>query len=139
MENKKMFPVLDEGLLIPWTLLEMHEPQVVKNHQQTLEQLAARGGLDSFEIYCAVHGHSHLGMMRNAGYDFRKWVVDWAGAHADLKAKLTVARALLLEDLAGWDKRMAEYEAGGDEAVIRVAKHYHGDRMARVRKFLEGK
>lgn len=34
---------------IPWAVLQCHEAQALRNHDQTLERLAERGGLDWFE------------------------------------------------------------------------------------------
>ena len=40
---------------IPWAVLAPHEAQALKNHSQTLEQLANRGGLGPEEAYCIYH------------------------------------------------------------------------------------
>lgn len=40
---------------IPWALVEPHAARARKNHGQTLEQLAARGGLSPFELWCVIH------------------------------------------------------------------------------------
>jgi hypothetical protein len=47
----RMFPIMD-GPSIPWWLIAPHEAQAKKNHDQTLERLAQRGGLSCYE---AVH------------------------------------------------------------------------------------
>ncbi len=44
----RMFPV-QYGPSIPWTLIAPHESQAKANHSQSLEQLAARGGISSCE------------------------------------------------------------------------------------------
>ena len=41
----RRFPIMGSGS-IPWHLLARHEDQAMKNHDQTLEELASRGGLD---------------------------------------------------------------------------------------------
>lgn len=41
---------------IPWSFIAPYEAQVQRNHGQTLEHLAERGGLDPSEIRCAVEG-----------------------------------------------------------------------------------
>lgn len=58
------FPVLRSGLprgltcprSVPWKLVEPHAAQAWDNHEQTLERLAERGGLDPCELWCVVHG-----------------------------------------------------------------------------------
>jgi hypothetical protein len=44
----RMFPIMD-GPDVPWSLLEPHEKYAMKNHGQTLERLAERGGLAAVE------------------------------------------------------------------------------------------
>ena len=41
-----MFPILkSDGAVIPWRLIAPHEPQAIRNHNQSLARLASRGGL----------------------------------------------------------------------------------------------
>lgn len=40
---------------VPWSLLESHRARASRNHGQTLEELAARGGLAPNEIHAIVH------------------------------------------------------------------------------------
>lgn len=59
MQTEKQYPVLG-GLCerrkeyIPWGVLAPHEARARQNHGQTLEQLAARGGLAWSEIVCIL-------------------------------------------------------------------------------------
>ena len=41
---------------IPWTLIEPHAQQAMRNHAQTLRQLAGRGGLDAREALDVIEG-----------------------------------------------------------------------------------
>ena len=41
---------------VPWAFAEKFRGQAEKNHDQTLERLAERGGLDPTEMYLAAHG-----------------------------------------------------------------------------------
>jgi hypothetical protein len=55
----KLFPILNaKGLIryIPWELVEPHRAQAHKNHGQTLEGLAKRGGLDWAELFAVMNG-----------------------------------------------------------------------------------
>lgn len=53
----KHFPLMDSkgkpSGIIPWEIIALHEEQAIKNHYQTLDVLAKRGGL-SFEEVLAV-------------------------------------------------------------------------------------
>lgn len=53
MNDEKMYPVMGisgETEYIPWNILAPHEARAIRNHGQTLEQLASRGGLCWAEI-----------------------------------------------------------------------------------------
>lgn len=41
---------------VPWSLLAPVEGRVLRNHGQTLERLAQRGGLSACEALCALRG-----------------------------------------------------------------------------------
>ncbi len=64
----KRFPVLDSQRCrprdrkpvpreVPWAFAESFRKQAERNHDQTLERLAERGGLSPQEIWIAAHGH----------------------------------------------------------------------------------
>lgn len=46
----KWFPILGGYGTIPFGVIEPHREQAMKNHGQTLERLAERGGLDYDEM-----------------------------------------------------------------------------------------
>lgn len=54
------FPILNpKGIApdsVPWEFVEPHREQAYKNHHQTLEELARRGGLDPVEMLAVVTG-----------------------------------------------------------------------------------
>lgn len=41
---------------VPWDLVEPGRDQAMRNHDQTLERLAERGGLAPCELRCALEG-----------------------------------------------------------------------------------
>ncbi len=57
---RKRFPVLHnlghrgEKEYIPWEVIAPHEAQAYKNHGQSLERLASRGGLSYREMYAVL-------------------------------------------------------------------------------------
>ena len=59
MRAGKRFPLLglrgNAGSL-PWDLIAPHEAQAMKNHDQTLERLAERGGLSYSEAAAVIYG-----------------------------------------------------------------------------------
>lgn len=53
MRDQKLFPVmLDMRTVayVPFSLVKAHERQALRNHMQTVERLADRGGLDCTEL-----------------------------------------------------------------------------------------
>ena len=56
---------------LPWDLIEDCERQAEKNHSQSLDKLASRGGLHPVEAYC---------IMRGLGYRYIRSVTDEAAA-----------------------------------------------------------
>jgi hypothetical protein len=54
----RQFPIMDArgspGGAIPWSLIAPHELQAIRNHDQTLERLAQRGGLVWSEAYAVL-------------------------------------------------------------------------------------
>lgn len=57
---RKMFPVQRHGrhddcpLEVPWNFISPHAAQAHNNHDQTLERLAERGGLDASEMVAII-------------------------------------------------------------------------------------
>lgn len=52
---RKMFPIM-RGPAVPWDVMAPHEHQAQRNHSQTLQRLAERGGLGTGEAWCVVNG-----------------------------------------------------------------------------------
>lgn len=52
-QEEESFPVIGGGA-IPWKFIEPHEPWAIKNHGQTLERLAQRGGMSWGEILAVL-------------------------------------------------------------------------------------
>lgn len=54
----RRFPIHGDNICrsVPWDCVEPHREQIERNHGQTLEQLAQRGGLDFGELACAMAG-----------------------------------------------------------------------------------
>lgn len=56
--NTKKFPVMTtprrEGAFISWEIIEPHREQAHRNHGQTLERLAERGGLGPEELVAVL-------------------------------------------------------------------------------------
>lgn len=56
--TERMFPIMkwSKGTSIPWRIIAPHEPQALRNHDQTLQRLAERGGLDPSEAIAVLRG-----------------------------------------------------------------------------------
>ena len=53
--NQLRWPAGYESLKsVPGAFAAPHAEQMKRNHQQTIEQLAQRGGLSAFELLCAI-------------------------------------------------------------------------------------
>lgn len=55
-DKEKMFPILHDACIkaIPWAAIAGHEAQAQRNHSQTLERLAGRGGLSPCEAVAVM-------------------------------------------------------------------------------------
>lgn len=68
-EDKYPYPIKE----IPWTLIAPHENQAQRNHSQTLERLAARGGLSPMEAVAVLEDAKFVQRWpRPANNDFRQ-------------------------------------------------------------------
>ena len=61
--GRQFHDVLNNGdcvivVAVPWAMIAQHEAQALKNHSQSLEQLAARGGLATFKALAVIEGRS---------------------------------------------------------------------------------
>lgn len=61
-EKQNLYPVYqisssDPEEFIPYDIIAPHEAQALRNHGQTLQQLAERGGLDWGEIWAILTGN----------------------------------------------------------------------------------
>ena len=50
----RKFPIIHTFETIPYNMLAQHKEQIFKNHNQTLDMLEERGGLDWVETYCIL-------------------------------------------------------------------------------------
>lgn len=81
----RMFPVLltvvqlrktNIPSQLPWRLVAPYEEQARRNHGQTLERLAQRGGLSPSEIHSIVHGLRRP-KMASDDYDPVTWLIQF--------------------------------------------------------------
>lgn len=96
----RRFPVLGAGFSIPWACVAPFDAQAQANHDQSLDRLAARGGLDPLELWCVMHG--------------KKWRE---------RGSMTDAQALeWARGLAYWIAPISERERATKEALECAAK-----------------
>lgn len=72
----KTFPILNSGgQSVPWDAVEPHSEQALKNHAQTLERLAERGGLSWKELYYVLTD-SPFPYAKRGQADYRRLALD---------------------------------------------------------------
>lgn len=82
----RRFPIQD-GPSVPWEFMAPHESQARKNHGQTLEGLAKRGGLGCAEAWVIVHGLKHLDILHE------EHKVKWIGLAERVNREWSVKQA----------------------------------------------
>lgn len=62
----KQFPILGNERIksVDWSVVEPHRAQAEKNHRQSLETLAKRGGLSLDELVAVMAGRSWFGLFK---------------------------------------------------------------------------
>jgi hypothetical protein len=77
--DRRRYP--DARRSVPWSWVAPFEPQVARNHEQSLERLAERGGLSPAELYCAVAGLSLRCIDRRTVTEdeAEAWLATWDG------------------------------------------------------------
>lgn len=63
------FPILGTTENIPWDAIAPHEKQAVKNHGQTLQRLAERGGLDYTEALAVLEDRDYTKVEHSVAKD----------------------------------------------------------------------
>ena len=62
--SEREFPILTKPKeYIPWDAIAPHEAQALRNHHQTLERLAERGGLSWVETYAVLTDNHFMSVM----------------------------------------------------------------------------
>lgn len=107
----KYFPIMGfHG--IPWEILAPHARQAMANHDQTLERLAERGGLDPYEAICIledrkiVRGEARQRGDDNIKDDLRSKVADWNAANSQTAHEAVAIYAGIVA-LGEWARRCA--------------------------------
>lgn len=93
-DTERTFPVLGErGFSIPWSIVAPHAGQAHRNHGQTLERLAERGGLSWGELWMVLNGHEWGKIKCPPNVECAKLVLAIVNADelTDLRAQLSAA------------------------------------------------
>jgi hypothetical protein len=53
--SSRHLPIVGCPTHVPWEMVAPHEKQAILNHQQDLERLNSRGGLDPRELYAVLN------------------------------------------------------------------------------------
>lgn len=72
----KLFPVLGSRTVkvMPWSLVEPWRRQVYRNHGQSLEELAKRGGLSPCELLAAATARPTFEVLREPALKAEEWL-----------------------------------------------------------------
>lgn len=72
---------------MPWAWVAPYEGQAQRNHRQSLEVLAQRGGLSPAELHEIVHGHSLRAIFERSLTDeeAESWLAQWDGRPGTLE------------------------------------------------------
>jgi hypothetical protein len=106
--RNRQFRVMGAGS-VPWRLVAPYEEQAKDNHDQSLERLNERGGLDPRELWCVVHG-KRLREMPTAEVAL-SWLSEWR--QHDIVAKLAAVTAARDELADKLDYVIARYPVEG--------------------------
>jgi hypothetical protein len=113
--DNRRFPILGGGS-IPWRFIEPHGRQVKRNHYQTLEQLAERGGLSHGEIYMVM-----------TDQDWKTGLSKESYQQIELKGKQMVNNLTSAEaEIADLQSRLLAAEAERDEANSFIDQMWSG-------------
>ena len=113
LEEARMFPVQvheyqGHKVYVPWSLVAPHEAQAQRNHSQSLETLAERGGLSAHELAALLRDeHWHE---RTARDDEAAWRII-AAARSGHDGLLTASAAVV-------GKWLLSHASGGDPGMI---------------------
>jgi hypothetical protein len=97
--HERLFPIMDDDKggrwSMPWRLIEPYNGQALRNHDQSLEKLASRGGLCSEEALAVIRGQRWRD--RTPGHG-RKELEDW------VRGRIAEERA---EEIASLQQQLA--------------------------------
>jgi hypothetical protein len=94
----KRFPIMNEGYpecpsSIPWFVADRYDRQIQRNHGQSLDALALRGGMDPSELYFAVqskqYDHNEPGLVEKSVALVKKFNgldIEWFKLYEELLA-----------------------------------------------------
>ena len=118
--NARRFPIMG-GPSIPWSLIAPHEGQAKLNHDQTLKELAERGGLAPNELWCVIAGQKLRQLAPEA--DAKVWLNDWLAAHESAVAEREIDRLRDCVSLQGSRASNAEQQLAARTADTIHERH----------------
>ena len=116
MSKQTFFPILTTYSIksksthpstIPWELIEPFREQAMRNHNQSLEKLASRGGLCVVELYYVMHSKKWPGASHTISFeDACAWLDDTLN---DKKRRIKSSRTGILSVLDFDDVPLKEF------------------------------
>lgn len=96
----RQFPILRNGKdaraypdarrSVPWVWVAPHAAQAKRNHDQSIERLAERGGLGPNELHALVHGRNLRHLLPRD--EAERWLAQWDGRPGTLEPGWTGPR-----------------------------------------------
>lgn len=121
----KRFPVLGAGFSVPWEMVEPFDQQARENHDQSLQRLAERGGLDPRELWAVMHGRKYYEASRDGSMPSEKDALEWVRSLVGHEKTITDLRA----ELAKRDEALrlcVEALEGAIAGLRRLGAHGYG-------------
>lgn len=88
---------------LPWEMIATHEPQALRNHGQTIERLAERGGLSHKEALAVIEGKDFYDLPETAAEAAAKLLVLVDRFNASLpNGSIRVSRSSFRQDTEHW-------------------------------------
>jgi hypothetical protein len=115
---KHPFPIM-KGPTVPWSVMLPHNDMCKRNHDQTLQRIAERGGLDPTEAFCVVNDLVYHVAARKFSIEYmtEQWREFAEKVNNPVTATIVRQYKILIRHIkpaveAGWEERAER--AGGD-------------------------
>lgn len=125
--EERRFPI-QGGPSIPWSLIEPHEAQAKRNHDQTLQRLAERGGLSPCEAVAVLEDRPWERMEAREALTRLKVLIQGAGCPLcsldDGLVQEWVAKTRAVAKSKGYDIAAPKPQPAHEDAIRQLVKEW---------------